>query len=785
MKKSHIIFLICFVASFFVNGQTFEWAQQKSSNFFSGKNKTTVDADGNIYIGGYRNGADQFLYLRKLNPEGEELWDLTIGAPSSGGISAICLDDDNNILLTGSFSDTMDFDPGPGVFTLYTNGVSSGFLLKLDNDGNFIWANEMKATLGIAGAYFSPKTIDTDELGNVVIAGNYEGDYDVDPGPDDYILTAGAEVLGTVHHLFFIKYSSDGELLWAFDLNNGGEYYGIRDIEINSAGEIYGAGYLSSTCDFDPGPDSEYGGLGDSYAAAFVVKYSSLGEFVWVKVTEKGEMGAAYGRGLVLDPGENLYIAGNYSGDIDFLAGPGEIAIDPYSGLEKGAYIQKMNPEGDIIWVRGLNGDLVIGYDIALDEFNNVYTVGKFREEVDFDPGPGYNFQDGSIRDNIFISKLTGDGDFVWGKALVSEGTNNRASSVVVDPVGDIIVSGIFFETLDFDPGPEVFELTQSPGTYSNSYVLKLNDCDPLIAEEIDTVNSCDPFYWDKTGTTYYESKEVVHLEPNESGCDSLFRLVYTDESYHLHYEIDTCGPYTWIDGITYYENTILTYEYTNEFGCDSVISLDLEHEILTSTTIVKCCEDEYTWIDGVTYDSDIITYDTLTSIYGCDSVVTLDLEFIWFSTLVSVLPNKLLVSDPDADKQWLDCDDDMSIIPGQNASFFYPDEPGYYAVELERFGCKDTSDCVYYINTVGLEENGLLDGVSISPNPSEHSFFIDLNDLRDVSLSVYNANGQLIYETTGINQPKFELDLSEYSGVFILDITSNNTSRKFKLIRL
>ena len=135
MKKSHIIFLICFFTSFFVDGQTFDWAQKKSSNFYGGRNKTVLDADGNIYIGGYREGAGQYLYLRKLNPEGDELWDLTIGAPSTGAISAICLDEENNILLTGSFSDTMDFDPGPEVFELNTNGVVSGFVLKLDNDG--------------------------------------------------------------------------------------------------------------------------------------------------------------------------------------------------------------------------------------------------------------------------------------------------------------------------------------------------------------------------------------------------------------------------------------------------------------------------------------------------------------------------------------------------------------------------------------------------------------------------------------------------------------------------
>ena len=69
------------------------------------------------------------------------------------------------------------------------------------------------------------------------------------------------------------------------------------------------------------------------------------------------------------------------------------------------ALLKKINADGDVIWVRGLSGNRVQGHGIALDEFNNVYTTGEFGEEMDFDPGIGYNFRDGSISDNIFHFK--------------------------------------------------------------------------------------------------------------------------------------------------------------------------------------------------------------------------------------------------------------------------------------------------------------------------------------------------------------------------------------------
>ena len=175
----------------------------------------------------------------------------------------------------------------------------------------------------------------------MVIGGVFEGHYDIDPGPLEYTINASPEVLGVSHNIFLIKYNVDGDLIWGFDLNNGGEQYLLSDIEINEEGEIYGVGYLSTTCDFDPGADTEYIGVHDGYAASFIVKFSALGELIWVKATEREEVAVAYGRSLVLDPDGNVYVTGNYSGDIDFVSGDGEVYIDPYGGENRGGFVEK------------------------------------------------------------------------------------------------------------------------------------------------------------------------------------------------------------------------------------------------------------------------------------------------------------------------------------------------------------------------------------------------------------------------------------------------------------
>jgi hypothetical protein len=41
-------------------------------------------------------------------------------------------DASGNVITAGTFSNTTDFDPGPGVFTLSPNGISDDFITKID-----------------------------------------------------------------------------------------------------------------------------------------------------------------------------------------------------------------------------------------------------------------------------------------------------------------------------------------------------------------------------------------------------------------------------------------------------------------------------------------------------------------------------------------------------------------------------------------------------------------------------------------------------------------------------
>lgn len=68
----------------------------------------------------------------------------------------------------------------------------------------------------------------------------------------------------------------------------------------------------------------------------------------------------------------------------------------------------------DVDWVGKFGGSgTEAGVDIALDHFDNVYSLGRFPQTVDCDPGVDtFNFSCTSYN-GVFLSKLDADGNFL------------------------------------------------------------------------------------------------------------------------------------------------------------------------------------------------------------------------------------------------------------------------------------------------------------------------------------------------------------------------------------
>ncbi len=119
-------------------------------------------------------------------------------------------------------------------------------------------------------------------------------------------------------------------------------------------------------------------------------------------------------------------------------------------------------------WVKTTVGESQnIGYSVAVDKDSNVYVAGLICGYVDFDPGPGVVPQLTESYANMFISKYNSTGNLVWVKSTKASG----GISIALDDSCNLYMSGSFFGTVDLDPGPGVYNVSNS--NYGNIYICK------------------------------------------------------------------------------------------------------------------------------------------------------------------------------------------------------------------------------------------------------------------------------------------------------------------------
>ncbi|MEM1271081.1 MAG: T9SS type A sorting domain-containing protein [Bacteroidota bacterium] len=110
----------------------------------------------------------------------------------------------------------------------------------------------------------------------------------------------------------------------------------------------------------------------------------------------------------------------------------------------------------------GLGGSgLDLGRRIVVDGSGNSYTAGAFEQSMDIDNGPSVVTVTSVGARDAFLTKYAPGGFFLWGFGFGGSG-RDIANDVVIAPNGDLIVSGEFDGTADFDPSPNAAIRTSS-----------------------------------------------------------------------------------------------------------------------------------------------------------------------------------------------------------------------------------------------------------------------------------------------------------------------------------
>ena len=84
----------------------------------------------------------------------------------------------------------------------------------------------------------------------------------------------------------------------------------------------------------------------------------------------------------------------------------------------------------------------------------------------------------------------------------------------------------------------------------------------------------------------------------------------------------------------------------------------------------------------------------------------------------------------------------------------------------------------------VGIAENTMLNRISIFPNPNNGLVNIDFVNFKEVSIKVYSAIGQLVYQKENIITSVHQFELIGMPGVYIVEVSSKGEKQRYKLVK-
>ena len=502
VRKSLIILTVITLCSLMVYSQDPRWKWARSAGEAEVQHSVTDSLGNTIVLGKFETASMMFgsievtgitgiesnnLYLVKYNSVGRALWAVSFyGSDPYTSLKPVKLavNQRGEILVMGTSGNTPDLHIGDATLT-FTNTNQDVFTAKFYKTGRLLWARTAR-TEGSIGPYSAGTDAVIDDEGSVYVTG-----YFVASTIRFGIQTLTGDSLD--NKLFLVKYAPNGIVEWAKTNQSGtlgiantyGRFIAIHD------DNIYLTGNYSGNKAIIFGSDSLNIWGGDNI---FLVKFTSIGNFEWVK-SYGNDLNDAPDK-LQTDNDGNIYLTGTFnSTDIDFSGIP---AVN--SGTFYDIFIAKLDPDGNPIWVQSINSQLTslkVNYGdntkTNIDNENNFYVVAEYMgASVLLNLFLRDNAEEGT-RDIIIIKMDGNNGDLMWAQPGNSPG-ENVFNSVVFDRESNVYLTG----NVNLDPLVyKGFDATNATvtDTVGNGgfYIIKI-DASGVIKYARAKVNAADNF---------------------------------------------------------------------------------------------------------------------------------------------------------------------------------------------------------------------------------------------------------------------------------------------------
>ncbi|MFT4522013.1 MAG: hypothetical protein ACI8ZN_000952 [Bacteroidia bacterium] len=284
------------------------------------------------------------------------------------------------------------------------------------------------------------------------------------------------------------------------------------------------------------------------------------------------------------------------------------------------------------------------------------------------------------------------------------------------------------------------------------------------------TLATCDSIQ-NPSKTRWLKAGDVVSdTLVNRTGCDSVIVVNVSSLTTSNNLNVSQCKQYVSPSGKTWTTTGVYNDTIPNMSACDSLLTIDVTILQPSSYTLnlVGCDFVELPNTRQIVFESGTF-YDTLTNARGCDSVLTINATVNTVNVQVKVEEHKLTAYSTSGSFQWLDCEDNFSLLASETNEIFEYKNSGSYAVEVTDKNCIDTSMC-YNLTGLGLSLMMRSDFV-LYPNPSTGQFAIRFDEVESGKLKIYNSRGQIIYLDEIENLQSYQFKSQLDAGIYLVYI--------------
>lgn len=321
-------------------------------------------------------------FVVSVDASGNYEWAATFGGSGRDRVGGLVVAPDGSIYAAGQFEGIVDFDPGSGQELRTSVGEIDEFVVKLTAQGNLVWVR----TWGSPATEQGIGHVALTSNGAVVVAGQFSGQADFDPGPEvDLRTSAGSD------DVFVMAFAASGERLWARTFG-GASYDDVRTVASGPGATVQVAGAFYGPADFDPGTAQDVRDTHGLYDA-YVVRLSDTGDYLGASTwgapdTVPPSKSMVSGLATTVAADGRVFVAGMFQGQIDFDPGSGEdvrssATLDSYDAfvIEFAA-----NGQASAWWTFGSDG-LDGAYAIAVHG-SRVVVAGGFGGSIELLPKP-------------------------------------------------------------------------------------------------------------------------------------------------------------------------------------------------------------------------------------------------------------------------------------------------------------------------------------------------------------------------------------------------------------